>query len=97
MATIAKFSAVASIGKVKFHGFPAWLAWCFLHLLYITGFKARVGTLLHWFISFLSNGRSSRTTTNQQLVGRLALERFGSGASGKLLRGEDLNLDGKRS
>ena len=97
MATIAKFSAVASIGKVKFHGFPAWLSWCFLHLLYIAGFKARVGTFLHWLISFLSNGRSSRTTTNQQLVGRLALERFGSGASGKLLRGEDLNLDGKRS
>lgn len=93
MATIAKFSAVASIGKFKFHGFPAWLAWCFLHLLYIAGFKARVGTLLHWLISFLSNARSARTTTNQQLVGRLALERFGTGASGKLLRGENLHLD----
>ena len=70
-------------------GFPAWLAWCFLHLLYIVGFKQQVITLVHWFISFLSRARSEHTTTNQQMVARLALERLGEGSSGKLVTGEE--------
>lgn len=85
MATISKFQAVMKMGKFKATGFVAWLAWCFLHLLYIAGFKAQVSTLVRWTISFLSNARSARTTTNQQMVGRLALEKLGSGSSGKLL------------
>jgi len=90
MATIARFNAVVSMGRVSFTGFPAWFAWCFLHLMYIVGFKARVNTLLHWFISFASTRRSERTTTNQQLVGRLALERLGEGSSGRLVTGQPL-------
>ncbi len=91
MATIARFNAVVSLGRVSFGGFPAWFAWCFLHLMYIVGFKARVNTLLHWFISFASTRRSERTTTNQQLVGRLALERLGEGSSGRLVAGEPVD------
>ena len=89
MATIARFRAIASIGPLQIGGFPAWFAWCFLHLLYIVGFKARVTTLLHWFISFASPSRSERTTTNQQLVGRLALERLGAHSSGRLVAGQE--------
>lgn len=89
MATIARFKAVVSVGRVKLTGFVAWLAWCFLHLLYIVGFKQQVMTLLHWFISFLSRARSERTTTNQQMVARLALERLGEHASGKLVTGQE--------
>ena len=64
--------------------------WLVLHLLYIAGFKNRVSTLLRWVISFFSNQRSERVTTNQQLVGRLALEQLGEGASGRLVAGDDL-------
>ena len=49
-----------------------------------------MGTLVSWFFSFLSGARPQRTTTNQQLVGRLALEQLGAGASGKLVVGEDV-------
>ena len=38
----------------------------------------------------VTNGRSQRVVTNQQLVGRLALQRLGSGVSGKLMHGEDV-------
>lgn len=89
MATIARFKAVVSIGKIKLGGFPAWLAWCFLHLLYIVGFKAQVNILVHWAISFLSSKRTERTVTNQQMVGRLALEALGSGSSAKLMAGKE--------
>lgn len=90
MATIARFKAVVKIGKLQMTGFVAWLAWCFLHLLYITGFKAQFGTLMHWLISFVSGGRSERTTTNQQMVGRLALEHLGEGSSGRLVAGDEV-------
>ena len=90
MATIARFKAVVKMGNTKMTGFTAWVAWCFLHLLYIVGFKSQVGTLVSWFFSFMSSARPQRTTTNQQLVGRLALEQLGAGASGKLVVGEDV-------
>ncbi|HRL48147.1 MAG TPA: NAD(P)/FAD-dependent oxidoreductase [Propioniciclava sp.] len=88
MATISKFSAVVKVGKIEITGFLAWAAWLFLHLLYIAGFKSRITTLLHWFISFLGTGRTERVSTNQQMVGRLALESLGQKVTGKLLRGE---------
>ena len=90
MATIARFKAVVKMGNKKLTGFVAWVAWCFLHLLYIVGFKSQVGTLVNWFFSFLSGARPQRTTTNQQMVGRLAMEQLGAGASGKLVVGEDV-------
>ena len=90
MATIARFKAVVKMGRLHLTGFTAWAAWCFLHLLYIVGFKSQVGTLVHWFFSFVSGARSQRTTTNQQMVGRLAMGQLGVGAAGKLVAGEDV-------
>ena len=87
MATIAKYSGVVKIGPIQMTGFIAWLGWLFLHLLYIAGFKQRVTTLLSWALSFVTNGRSQRVVTNQQLVGRLAIEELGSHSSGRLIRG----------
>ena len=46
MATISKYSAVASIGKIKLTGFVAWLAWLAVHLMAMVGFKNRISTLL---------------------------------------------------
>lgn len=89
MATISKFSAVVKIGKLEITGFIAWVMWLGLHLFYIAGFKGRVTTLMHWFVSFLGTGRAERVTTNQQLVGRLALEALGQRVTGKLLQGQE--------
>lgn len=91
MATISRFRAVVSVGRLRVTGFVAWLMWLVLHLLYIAGFKHQVATLLHWAIAFLSNGRSQRVTTNQQLVGRLAMEQLGQHVSGPLLQGDPLS------
>ncbi len=97
MATISKFSAVVKVGTIEITGFLAWVAWLFLHLLYIAGFKSRITTLLHWMISFLGTGRTERVSTNQQLVGRLAMESLGQRVTGKLLRGEKGGTDEPRT
>ena len=73
MATISRFSAVASIGRLRFAGFFAWVLWLAIHLVYIIGFKHRVTTLLHWFVSFLGRGRAERVATEQQVFARRAM------------------------
>ncbi len=78
MATISRFSAVASIKHLRFSGFPAWLLWLGVHLVYIIGFKHRVTTMLHWAVSFVGRGRSERAITEQQIVARNALREVGA-------------------
>ncbi len=77
MAVISRFGAVAKMGKFRLTGFPAWFAWLFVHLIYVVGFKNRITTLLHWAITFIGRARSERVTTEQQLVGRLAVQQLG--------------------
>ena len=77
MATISRFSAVASIGRIRLSGFTAWLLWLGVHLFYLIGFKNRVTTLLHWAVSFVGRGRSERTVTQQQIFARQAFEQLG--------------------
>ena len=76
MATISRFRAVASIGKIHLRGFPAWVAWLAVHLLYLTAFKNRITALMHWSVSFVGRGRSERTATYQQVVARNELSRI---------------------
>ena len=53
------------------------MLWLGVHLVYIIGFKSRVTTLLHWAVAFLGRARGERTSTEQQIFARLALERLG--------------------
>jgi NADH dehydrogenase len=78
MATISRFSAIADIGngKIRLTGFIAWLAWLFIHIIYLIGFKNRVTTLLHWFVSFIGRGRAERAITTQQVFARTAMRRL---------------------
>jgi NADH dehydrogenase len=63
LATIARFKAIAAVGPLRVSGFPAWLLWLVVHLLYLVGFKNRVSVVMHWAVTFLGNGRSERTST----------------------------------
>jgi NADH dehydrogenase len=77
MATISRFSAVASIGRIRLSGFAGWLVWLAVHLLYLVGFKNRVTAVLHWAVSFVGRGRSERVSTFQQAVARTAVREYG--------------------
>ncbi len=80
MATISRFNAVASVGRLKLTGFLAWVAWLAVHLVYIIGFKHRVTTLLHWAVSFIGRGRAERAVTQQQIFARNAIRQLEDGA-----------------
>jgi NADH:quinone reductase (non-electrogenic) len=70
MATVSRFRAVASFGRVRVGGAVAWLLWLVVHLAFLTGFKNRVATLARWTIAFLGRGRPERTITEQQVFAR---------------------------
>ena len=47
MATISRFHAIASVGRVRMSGFVAWLLWLAVHLVALTGFKNRIAVLFN--------------------------------------------------
>ena len=63
MATIGRSRALAQAGKIKLSGFVAWLAWLFIHVLYLVGFRNRYLVLFNWTWSYLSYGRGARLIT----------------------------------
>jgi NADH dehydrogenase len=63
LATIGRSAAVADLGKIKLSGVPAWLAWLFIHILFLIGFRNRVLVLIQWAWSFFSYDRGARLIT----------------------------------
>jgi NADH dehydrogenase len=61
MATIGRNSAVADLPlHLRLTGFVAWVAWLFLHLLYLVGFRNRLSVLVSWGWSYLTWDRGPR-------------------------------------
>jgi len=50
------------------------LAWLFLHLVYLVGFKTKVATLLSWTVTFVGRNRGQLTITEQQAYARTRIE-----------------------
>jgi NADH dehydrogenase len=65
LATIGRSSAVADVGGFKVSGFPAWLTWLFVHVLFLIGFRSRVQVLWEWFWAYVSFQRGARLITGQ--------------------------------
>ncbi len=77
MATISRFRAVVSFKGIRLSGFLGWMAWLFVHLAFLTGFKNRLTTIPRWAFTFIGNGRPERTITMQQVIARVAIEQAG--------------------
>ncbi len=63
LATIGRSAAVADLGKFKLSGTIAWLAWLFVHLLFLIGFRNRLLVMIEWAWSFVSYDRGARLIT----------------------------------
>ena len=60
MATIGRYAAVAKVGPLEFSGYPAWLAWLFVHLMFLIGLRNKVAVLGQWFYSYVMYRRGAR-------------------------------------
>ncbi|CAA9262304.1 MAG: NADH dehydrogenase [uncultured Acidimicrobiales bacterium] len=61
MATIGRGAAVADLPLgVNLTGVPAWLAWLFLHLLLLAGFRNRLSVFVSWAWNYVTYDRGPR-------------------------------------
>ena len=65
MATIGRHRAVCDAGFMRFGGFVAWLAWLFIHLIFLVSFRNKVSVLASWAYAYFTYGRGARLITGR--------------------------------
>jgi len=61
MATIGRSRAVAHLfNRIPLRGYPAWIAWLGLHLLWLRGFRNQLNVLVNWVWNYFTYDRSVR-------------------------------------
>lgn len=63
MATIGRNKAVADLRLVHLTGIPAWLAWLFVHVIFLVGFRNRLAVLFQWAWAYFSFNKGARLIT----------------------------------
>ncbi|HEY2614918.1 MAG TPA: FAD-dependent oxidoreductase, partial [Chthoniobacterales bacterium] len=63
MATIGRNKAVADLNFIHLSGFPAWLVWLFVHIIFLVGFRNRVAVLMEWAWAYLTFNKGARLIT----------------------------------
>jgi NADH dehydrogenase len=66
MATIGRASAVADLGRIRLKGFVAWVAWIFVHILNLIGFRNRLVVMVQWAWAYLTFQRGVRLITGER-------------------------------
>jgi len=61
MAIISRNKAVVDLPNgVHFKGFLGWLAWLFIHLILLVGFRNKIVALVDWAFSYFSSDQALR-------------------------------------
>jgi NADH dehydrogenase len=63
LATIGRNRAIADFGFLQVTGSLAWWFWLFLHIMYLAGFRNRVGVLIEWAYNYFTHERGARLIT----------------------------------
>jgi NADH dehydrogenase len=66
LATIGRAAAVADFGRIHISGFLAWLAWLFIHIFFLIGFRNRLIVMIQWAWSYLTYERGARLITGDK-------------------------------
>jgi NADH:ubiquinone reductase (H+-translocating) len=63
MATIGRAAAVADFGWFTMKGYIGWLAWLFVHIFNLIGFRNRIVVVVQWAWSYFTYQRAIRLIT----------------------------------
>lgn len=66
LATIGRKKAVLEMGKLRLSGFWAWLAWLFVHIYYLIGFRNKLMVLAHWTYSYIAYRKGARLIVHKE-------------------------------
>jgi NADH dehydrogenase len=67
LATIGRHRAICDFGFLRVTGYPAWLLWLFVHILYLAGFRNRLSVLLEWAYAYWTYQRGTRLITHSRV------------------------------
>ncbi len=65
LAVIGRHAAVAWFGPLRFGGPLAWLAWLFIHIVYLIGYQNRLLVLLQWALKYVTFNPRARLITGE--------------------------------
>jgi NADH dehydrogenase len=63
MATIGRKKAIADLNFIHLSGFPAWLVWLFVHIIFLVGFRNRAAVLMQWAWAYVTFNKGARLIT----------------------------------
>ena len=81
-AYISRGRAVVSTKRMHFGGFPGWVAWLFIHIGFLTGWRNRIGALFSWWYAFTRDLRRERGFTIDDMAVAAYSSQAGSTAGG---------------
>lgn len=69
LATIGRAAAVADLPwGIHISGLFAWLAWLFIHVFFLIGFRNRIAVMFDWAWSYFTYTRSARLITGESNI-----------------------------
>jgi NADH dehydrogenase len=63
IATIGRNKAVADLKFMHLNGLPAWVAWLFVHIIFLVGFRNRLLVLFQWAWAYFTFNKGARLIT----------------------------------
>ncbi|MGC1478945.1 MAG: NAD(P)/FAD-dependent oxidoreductase [Chthoniobacterales bacterium] len=60
LATIGRHRGIGDLGFAKVTGTIAWLAWAFIHLFFLIGFRNRILVFFQWAYAYVTYARGAR-------------------------------------
>jgi NADH dehydrogenase len=64
---IMSTGAIMSTRRLRLSGFPGWLAWLFIHIAFLTGYRNRIGAIATWCLAFTRDVRRERAFTTREV------------------------------
>jgi NADH dehydrogenase len=68
LAVIGRNAAVADLGRLRFSGFPAWLIWAAVHIVYLIEFDNKLLVIIQWAWNYFTRKRGARLITETARV-----------------------------
>jgi NADH dehydrogenase len=66
MATIGRASAIGDLPYAQLKGYIGWLAWLFIHILKLVGFRNRILVMIQWAWAYVTYQRAVRLITGDR-------------------------------
>jgi len=68
LAIIGRSSAVVDLNWTKFTGFPAWVIWALVHIMFLIEFDNKIMVMTQWLWNFFTRNQGARLITGRDVI-----------------------------